>query len=478
MREKPDLKYLFAPRAIAHVGASPKDTPGRFWFLRYLQDMGYPGKLFPVNPKYQEVFGLKCYPTLADTPGEIDLVILALPATLCPKTLAEVPAGKLKFVIVHTSGFSEIDKNDLEQELLDLARAKNFRIIGPNCMGVFSQESRVCFWEDQCELKDRPGWLGYISQSGGLTIDVISGGIDQGIGYNKAISLGNQIDVSISELMSFMAADPAIKVIATYVEDIKNGRKFIETLQGITPSKPVLVWKGGLTRKGQAASKTHTGSMSSNSDIFRAAMKQAGAILIDNFQEMIQMLCLLRPPVSVPGKRLGLICPGGGNTVSISDAFSAEPDLELPLLSEESRAQIQALLPEENVDLKNPVDPGAVGVMKLDKVAAIVGRDPNVDTLILMITDEIVFHFKEDNMKKMIAFMMADMMKKVSEQIGKPVIINLMQVRDNNEEVSYGRRLMVDALIARGISWTNGSFIQTARIFAKLARYAKFLEKA
>jgi len=285
---RPDLKRLFSPKSIAHVGASAKRSPGRFNFILYLQNMGYEGKLYPVNPNYDEVYGLKCYPALAEVPGEVDMAILALPAPRCAEILRDVPAGKLGFVVVHTSGFSEIDKGGLEDELLELGREKGFRIIGPNCMGVFCQESRVCFWDDQKELKDRPGWVGYVSQSGGLSIHVISGCIDIGVGVNKAVSLGNQIDISINELLEYMADAPGIKVIAVYVEDIKDGRGFVELLKKITRKKPVLVWKGGLTEVGSAAAMTHTGSMAGNADIFRAAMRQAGAIMIDDLEQMMR----------------------------------------------------------------------------------------------------------------------------------------------------------------------------------------------
>jgi acyl-CoA synthetase (NDP forming) len=474
---RPDLKRLFSPRSIAHVGASAKRSPGRFNFILYLQNMGYAGELYPVNPNYDEVYGLKCHPSLADVPGEVDMAILALPAPRCAQILREVPAGKLGFVIVHTSGFSEIDKGSLEDELVELGREKGFRIIGPNCMGVFCRESRVCFWDDQQELRDRPGWVGYVSQSGGLTVHVISGCIDIGVGMNKAVSLGNQIDVSINELIEYMADDPDIKVIAVYVEDIKDGRGFLELLKKITPNKPVLVWKGGLTDVGSAAAMTHTGSMAGNADIFRAAMRQAGAILIDNLEQMIRALRLLKPPITLPGRRLGIICPGGGDTVSISDAFSSQPDLIVPRLTIESRARLQALLPEENVDTKNPVDPGAVGMTRLDRIIRIVGEDPGIDSILLMLTDEIPFHFDNEDARKMVAEMMSSMVAAVARDIGKPLFAHMMHVRDNNEEVFHCRSLMVDKLIEKGIPWSDGSFKESAQVFSKLAGYYKYLKE-
>lgn len=472
----PELKYLFSPASIAQIGASPKAAPGRFNFIQYLQGMGYPGKIYPVNPNYRDVYGLKCYKSLAEAPGEVDLAILALPAPHCAEALEDIFPGKVKFVIVHTSGFSEIDKNHLEKDLLDLAREKNFRIIGPNCMGVFCQESKVCFWDDHKEFVNRPGTVGFVSQSGGITIDVITGSIDPGIGINKAISLGNQIDVSISELIEHMADDSGVKVIAVYVEDVKNGRRFLELIRKITPEKPVLVWKGGLTEIGRAAAKTHTGSMAGNADVFRAAMRQAGAIMIDNIQQMLRMLILLQPPLTIPGQRLAIICPGGGNTVGISDAFSGHRDLIIPQLAPGTREKLQALLPEENVDTKNPVDPGAVGMLKLDKILGFVGEDPSIDAILLMLFDEIPFSFKDENARQMIIDMLTAMIAEATRKIGKPIYIHVLHNRDNNEEVFHCRRLMVDKLIERKIPWTDGSFSDAAAAFSRLMTYSKFVE--
>ncbi len=473
---KHELARLFNPASIAHVGASAKDAPGRFNFIDYLQKMGYAGKLYPVNPSYPEIRGLKCYPDLAAIPGDIDLVILALPAKICAQILKQVPAGKLKFVIVHTSGFSEIDKHGLEDELVDLARKKGFRIIGPNCMGVFSQQSKVCFWEDQNEFADRPGSVGFISQSGGIAIYTISGSIDVGINIDKAISLGNQIDLSINELLEFMGRDESIKIVSVYVEDVKDGREFLKQVRNITPHKPVVVWKGGRTEVGKAAAKTHTGSMAGDTEVFASAMRQAGAIMVDNIEQLLSVLRVLQSPFPLPGRNLGIICAGGGNTVNISDSFSEQPDLVLPRLSRESLEALKKLLPEENVDIKNPVDPGAVGVTKMDKIIKVMGEDPLTESIVVMLPDEILFHFKNENTRAMIADMLSSLIATSARQIGKPVYAHVMHIRDNHEEVFHCRKLLIDKLNEKQIPWVDGSFENAGTIFSRLAGYSKYLK--
>lgn len=474
---KPDLNRLFMPASIAHVGASPNRVPGRFTFIEYLNRMGFRGALYPVNPKYDEVFGHRCYPSLTDIPGEVDLVILALPAASCAPILRDVPASKIKFVVVHTSGFSEIGKPHLEEELLDLARQKGFRIIGPNCMGIFSEAGRVCFWNDHQEYVGRQGTVGYVSQSGGLTIQLITGCIDLGVNMAKAVSLGNQIDLSIEELLEYYGDDDSIETIAVYIEGVKDGRKFLEVLGRITPKKPVLVWKGGRTEVGSAAAHTHTGSMAGDAAIFEAAMRQAGAIMGDNLEMMVRLLRLLKPPRSLPGRRLVVVSPGGGTSVNVSDAFGCCRHISLPRLSDETRARIQKLLPEENVDTKNPVDPGAVGMTRLDRILRTIGEDPDIDSIMLMLSDEIPFHFENEIARKTITDGITSLTAAMAKVIKKPIYAHLMHIRDNNEDVYHCRKLMADGLISKGVPWTDGSFEDAARALDKVAGYGEFLRR-
>ena len=309
-----DMDALFYPKSIAHVGASPKSAAGRFSYTRFLQLTRYEGTLFPVNPKYEEMLGLRCYPSLAAIPQGIDLAILAVPAERCPDVLRDVPPGKIKFVIIHTSGFGELDKGDLQAEVLALAREKGFRIVGPNCMGVYSQRGRVGFWRDHWEIIDTSGSVGFISQSGGHAVNIIFGGMDSGVYFNKVISLGNQSDVSINELLEYMGADNSIGVIGVYVEDIKDGRRFLNLLKEICRRKPVIVWKGGVSPVGKEAAASHTGSMAGDEVIFNAAMRQAGVITVDDFTQMLRLIRLLQPGFDMPGERLAVFSPGGGNT--------------------------------------------------------------------------------------------------------------------------------------------------------------------
>lgn len=471
-----DLDALFNPASVAHIGASPKRAPGRFAFTEFLQKMGYKGALYPVNPNYQEILGLTCYPDIAGVPGKVDLAILALPAAQSIEVLKGVPAGKIKFVIIHTSGFSEIDKGHLEDEVIELGRAKGFRIIGPNCMGIFSQQGKLCFWQDHHELAERPGGVGFISQSGGLGVNVISRSIDLGIGIDKAVSLGNQIDVTTSEVIEYFGRDPDVRVIGMYVEDVKDGREFMNAIRKVSPNKPVLVWKGGLTEVGKAAARSHTGSMAGDEKIFVDAMRQAGAILIDNIEQMMTALQVLKNPEALPGPNLGIICPGGGNVVNISDAFSAQPDLCIPPTTAECRARLQTLMPEENVDLKNPVDPGAIGMSRLGQILAYLGNEPYIDTVITVGSADFFALLPNDQVREMAREGMANTIAMGAAEIGKPCFFLAWQIRENEVTYHY-RRLLFEKLEGKGIACLDGSFREIAIVLSRLAGYRGYLEK-
>lgn len=467
-----DLHRLFEPRSVAHVGASNRSAPGRFNFTEYLINMGFPGRVFPVNPKYEEVFDLPCYPSLSAVPEPVDLAILAVPAPRCVEVLREVPAGRIRFVVIHTSGFGEIDKGNLEQEILGLARAKGFRVVGPNCMGIYSQPGRLGCWRDHWEIVDRPGSVGFISQSGGHAINATLSGMNTGVGFNKVISLGNQLDVSINDVLEFMGHDDAIRVLGIYVEGIRDGRRFLELAREITPRKPVIVWKGGTTHEGREAVRSHTGALAGDEQIFAAAMRQAGVMVVDHLQEMIRLIRLLQPPFFLPGGRLAIFSPGGGNTVNVSDLFSAQPNLTLPRLGAETIRKLRSLLPEENVDVKNPIDPGATGFLVMDKLIQAVGEEGQIDAILILLTADYLSNIKREENRLLVAERISTALSGLTRELGKPIYVLLRQERQNHEDIDRYHRLMVTKFIEKGIPWVDGSFKNAAEVFGHLAGYA------
>ena len=480
MEDKPnhtDFSRLFQPQSVAHVGASSRPAAGRFNFTEYLVNMGFPGKVFPVNPNYKEVCDLNCYPSLAAIPEPVDLAILAVPAPGCVEVLREAQEGKTRFVVIHTSGFGEIEKGDLEAEVLALARARGFRVVGPNCMGIYSQPGRIGFWRDHWEIVDRPGSVGFASQSGGHAVNAIMRGMDSGIHFNKVISLGNQLDVSINEILDFMGNDETIRVIGLYVEGIRDGRRFLELAKRITPRKPIIVWKGGITEDGKQAVLSHTGAMAGNEQVFAAAMRQAGVLIVNNMHQMIRIIRLLQPPFFLPGGRLAIFSPGGGNTVNVSDLFSAQPNLRLPRFAPETMEKLRSLLPEENVDVKNPVDPGATGFLVMDKLVKAVGEDGQIDAILVLLTADYLSNIKSEENRLLAVERISTIVSEMTDKIGKPIYILMRQERQNHEDIDRYRRMMVTKFIEKDIPWVDGSFKDAAEVFGQLADYSNHVAR-
>jgi acyl-CoA synthetase (NDP forming) len=476
-KDQTDFSRLFQPRSVAHVGASNRPAAGRFNFTEYLMNMGFPGNVFPVNPNYEEVCDLACYPSLAAVQEPVDLAILAVPAPRCVEVLREAPEDKIRFVVIHTSGFGEIEKEDLEAEILALAQAKGFRVVGPNCMGIYSQPGRIGFWRDHWEIVDRPGSVGFASQSGGHAVNAIMRGMDSGIDFNKVISLGNQLDVSINEILEFMGNDETIRVIGLYVEGIRDGRRFLELAKRITPRKPIIVWKGGITEDGKKAVLSHTGAMAGNEKVFAAAMRQAGVLIVDNMHQMIRILRVMQPPFSLPGGRLAIFSPGGGNTVNVSDLFSAEPTLSLPRLAPETIQKLRSLLPEENVDVRNPVDPGATGFLVMDKLVKAVGEDGQIDAIVVLLTADYLSNIKSEENRLLAVERISTIVSKLTDKIGKPIYIIMRQERENHEDIDRYRRMMVTKFIEKDIPWVDGSFKNAAEVFGQLADYSNHVAR-
>jgi len=469
-----DLALLFSPRTVAHVGASSRSTPGRFNFSKFLLHMRYAGVLYPVNPNYGELFHLPCYPTLADVPGEVDLAILAVPAPACLDVLAGVPPGKVRFVVIHTSGFGEIRKGHLEEDVLRMAREKGFRVVGPNCMGIYCQPARVGFWKDHWEMVERPGTVGFISQSGGHAVNATLSGIDSGIRFHKVVSLGNQIDVSVSEVLAHMGEDPQVQVIGVYVEDIKDGRVFAERLRAVAPDKPVVVWKGGVSAVGREAARSHTGALAGNDRVFEAVLRQTGAISVNNMHQMLRILRVLQPPHPFPGGRLALFSPGGGNTVNVCDHFSVQPHLEIPALTAPVVERLGSLLPEENVDLRNPVDPGATGLLKMDKLIQAVAADPGIDTLILLMSVDYLSNIETEENRLLVAETISATVRRMRDKGGKPIYVLLRQERKHHEDYDRYCRIMIHKFEEKGIPWIDGSFPSVAQVFSRIVGYGNF----
>ena len=376
-----ELRNLFYPESIAVLGASPNMGSGKIPYLQIMQMRGYTGRLYPVNPKYQEISGIPSYASIADLPEGIDLVIAAVPAEKALGVTRAAAGKKVKFLHFFTSGFSELGNRSLETELLREAAKGGTRIVGPNCVGIHCAESRVSFTPET--QGDMPKEVAFFGQSGGTTSNFVGMAIAREIGLNKVVSYGNQIDVAVEDYLAYFAGDEKIRVIAGYMEDIKNPRKFLKALGEATRTKPVVILKGGMTQQGARAAASHTGALASNHAIWSSAIHQHGGVLVETLEQMLDFVMMATAKRTPHGPRLGFLGAGGGAGVSFTD-LATLAGLSLPELQPATQKMISQKIKAVNTSTTNPVDLGFFG-FDFDVMAHTIralAQDENIDVII------------------------------------------------------------------------------------------------
>ena len=355
-----DLKPFFEPKSIAVIGASNRPGSVGYVIVEQLKKK-FHGKIYPVNPKYSEVLGLKAYPSILSIPDEVDLAVIALRAPLVPKVVDEAGRKGVKAVIVVSGGFSELGEEGarLERELAETAKKYGVRVIGPNCIGILDNYSGVdTFFLPEDRLKRPPkGSISIISQSGAMLSMWIDWMALKGLGLSKAISYGNKVDVDDVELLEYLRNDPNTKIILMYIEAFKPGRgsEFIKVARRtVLEGKPIIVLKGGRTSKGARAAASHTGAMAAGYNIYRAAFKQAGIVEVDMMDEMFDVAKAYLMIGPVYGRRLLILTNAGGEGVIASD-YAEKYGLDVPEIPEDIQEKLRRKLPP-HVIVRNPVD--------------------------------------------------------------------------------------------------------------------------
>jgi acyl-CoA synthetase (NDP forming) len=346
---------LFAPKTVAVVGASTKGTALPNVFIRRIREFGYEGEIYPIHPSAAEIDGLRAYRSLAATPRPVDYAYIAIAAAQIPGMLAAAK-GHVRFAQVISSGFGEVDEGKgLQDELAAAARAGGMRLLGPNCLGIYTPRGRITFTE--IGPKD-VGPVGVISQSGGLGTDIIRRGMSRGLQFSGLVTVGNCADITPSDLLEFYLADPHTRVIGMYIETAKDGRRLFETLRAARAAKPVIVLKGGRTRQGLAAAASHTGSLAGDDRVWVALSRQTGCILVDTLDQFIDTLLVfqtLTPQPAHPTKKVVLFGNGGGTSVLATDFF-ARLGLDVTPFGQETLDALAGLKLPPGTSITNPVD--------------------------------------------------------------------------------------------------------------------------
>jgi acyl-CoA synthetase (NDP forming) len=379
------LDRLFMPRGLALFGGAAKT--GSFGQLIILSQIryGYQGRLYPISDKGGEIDGHRVYRCLDDVDGPVDLASISVPARLVPEILNDCLKHGLAGAQVHSSGFAETGEPEgiaLQNELIRIA-GQGLRIIGPNCFGIHCPKGGITLLPG-ADFSRRPGSVALISQSGGIATEFAHEAAYAGLGISKIISYGNGCDLESTDFLAYLADDPDTKYIAAYLEGPRDARAFFRILKATTPRKPVIVWKGGLTRLGGRAARSHTGSLAGEAGIWDSALKQAGAIRVQGLDEMMDALMVLAHTAHA-GKRIALL--GGGGAIGVFSSDLAERyGLDVPLFSPETRKRLRTYFPTPGNSMANPLDTGSpalpVEVIR-DVSREILIREP-VETLILI----------------------------------------------------------------------------------------------
>lgn len=346
---------LFSPKTVAVVGASTKGTALPNIFIRRIREFGFSGEIYPIHPSAEEIDGLRAYRSLGETPQPVDYAFIAIAAAQIPGLLSGAK-GRVRYAQVISSGFGEVDEGKgLQDELAAAAREGGMRLLGPNCLGIYTPRGRVTFTEIGPK---ETGPVGIISQSGGLGTDIIRRGMGRGLRFSGLVTVGNCADLTPSDLLEFYFADAATRVIGMYIETAKDGRRLFEILRDAKSRKPVVILKGGRTTQGLAAAASHTGSLAGDDRAWVALSRQTGCILVDTLDQFIDTLLMfqtLTPQPQHPTQRVALFGNGGGTSVLATDYF-ARLGLNVTPFEKATVDALAALKLPPGTSITNPVD--------------------------------------------------------------------------------------------------------------------------
>ncbi len=384
------LDYFFKPKSVAIIGAS-RDTKkiGHVIFRNFVEGK-FAGKIFPINPNAEELFGHRCYPTVLSVDEKIDLGVITVPAPLVPQVLEECGKKKIPAVIIISGGFKEIGNVELENQVAAILKKYHIRVIGENCIGIYDPYSNVdTFFLPRYKL-ERPGKgkIAFISQSGALGSVVLDWMAMKGYKISKFVSYGNAVDVDEADLTEYLANDKDTEVICCYFEGVKEGRKFYNIAKKVSNRKPVIVLKGGTTSEGTSAVASHTGSLAGAAEIYSTAFKQAGIIQAKDLEQIFDFARVLSTQPATKGSRVQIITDGGGYGVMTTD-WLIKNGLTLAKMSPQNMEKIKKACPP-HVIVKNPIARTGDADTERYKIAMEAAmEDPNVDMVAVIILFQI-----------------------------------------------------------------------------------------
>lgn len=344
------LNKMLRPKSVAVIGASA--TPGKIGYtvIKNLLDGGYEGKIYPINNNTPEILGLKAYPNVTDVPGDVDSAIVTVPAKYMNEVTEECGKKGVKGMIVITSGFGEVGRKDLDDQMMEIATRYKMRVLGPNIVGTLSNSDK--FNGSFAPCLPFPGKASLVTQSGALLIAIDMATYTKRIGFDKLISIGNMSDVDFADLIEWFEDDKDTTCVSLYIEGMKNGRKFIDAAR--KSKKPIVALKSGVSAHGSAAAASHTGSLAGAAKIYTSAFKQAGVIQAMDLNDLFNRTLALSQQPPMKGENLLILTNGGGVGVLATDA-AEKYGVPLKFAPADVQAELKKHMPDFG-SAKNPVD--------------------------------------------------------------------------------------------------------------------------
>ncbi len=453
------LEEFFDPKSVAVVGASTSPEKLGYAVLENLVNGGYAevGKIFPINPKADEILGQKAYPSVLDVPDDIDLAVIVIPYSYVPAVLEECGKKKVPGVVVISAGFREAGMEGLERELelLEIAKEYQFRLIGPNCLGIIDTFTPI---NASFSAGTPPqGPMAFMSQSGALGTAILDWAQAGRLGLAKFVSLGNKADVSEIELLEAWADDEDTNVIMMYSEGLPNGQEFIRVAREVTKKKPVVAIKSGVTKSGSRAVSSHTGSLAGSEQAYQAAFRQAGVLRAEDMASLFDMALALGYQPLIKGDRIAIVTNAGGPGILATDALERS-GMSLARLKVETIKSLEEQLPDA-ASAANPVD--VLGDARGDRyrfALDLVAKDPNVDGIMVVLTPQAMTEIEDT----------ARAVGSLSHKIDKPVLACFM----GEAKVEKGIKVL------REYDVPNFSFPERASLaFRAMEQYRKIKER-
>jgi acyl-CoA synthetase (NDP forming) len=483
LNKKHELDTMFFPKSVAVVGASPnpKEFSGTTFLLR-LRDLGFPGKIYPIHPNANEIIGYKTYPKVSSTPNPVDLVIVAVSAPRVPQILEDCIIAGVKNVHIFSSGFSETGEEKgraLEQQIIEIIQRGKLHVVGPNCMGLYVPASGLTAWG--FKPKDT-GSVAFLSQSGGHGEILTAYAQSLGVYFSKLISFGNASGLQVTDFLDYLHQDQDTEIITMYLEGIRDGNEFTQQVKEINRTKPVIIWKGGMTESGSRAIASHTGSLAGEERIWDAFFAQTGAVRANSLEEIIDVVLAFQHLGPVKRRRTLIFGFGGGNSVAYADICGRE-GLEIPPLSKNTRDELNTFIHLAGNSTRNPLDLWMVqwDIHNYKRVIEKAMADPSID---LAIVDRVVGDFADEfngeeqreEMEKKILEVNDFLISFARENpYNKPLVITTNMY--GNDLYSAGpAELMRREFVNRGVP-AYGSLENAARALARFIKYHEFQAK-